>query len=202
MSTNDELAEFKKKFLFPSIDILVNVSDNENILYSGFLKDYDVMSKDLSQLRRLYLVDAKRYKRTEDGLKIKDIPGDFLIIDGKDIININVQYIFAEPHDENPGIKSGVWYSAWNIATVILILLSLPAFFIPISSYGADPYQLLIALPWYQKAYLWLVLAQFYGNIFPYTNNKEGYRFIGWKLFWLRILFVFALGLVAWWWIW
>jgi hypothetical protein len=202
MSTRDELAEFKKKFLFPSLDVLVKVSESENILYSGILKDYDVLSKDLSQLRRVYLVDAKRYKRTDDDMKLKDIPGDFLIIDGKDIINLNVQYIFSEPSHAKSTIKSGVWYSVWNICTVILIFLSLPALFIPMPSFSADHYQWIIALPWYQKLYLWLVLGQLYGNIFPYSSKKEGYSFIGWKLYQLRTFFVLVLAFIAWWWIW
>lgn len=201
MPNADEVKKPSSGFLFPYVDVLVRETDNKSKLYSGILKDYDVLSTDLSQLRRLYLINTKRYKQKEDGFELKDIPGDFLIIDGSDIINLNVQYIFSEPAVERQSENSSGWLSAWNIFIVILILLSLPALFVSIPSYHAEFYHWLFGLPWYQKFYLWLILAQLYGNLFPFVGRKDGYQFIGWKLFWFRLGFVIILGALASWWL-
>lgn len=77
------------------LDILVS-SDKGTTLYSGILEDY-FLNKD-GGIDRLYLIRVYRDTKYE-------MPGDFFVIFGKDILNINLSYFRLEEPASIGGIK-------------------------------------------------------------------------------------------------
>lgn len=76
---------------FIQLDILVN-SDKGTMLYSGILDDY-FLNKE-GGIDRLYLIKVHRDRKYE-------MPGDYFIIFGKEILNINLTYFrLREPDTE------------------------------------------------------------------------------------------------------
>ncbi len=79
-------------------DILIDTNVGSQKLYSGYVVDYDLDSENISNLEKIYLLDAHRYKHHEvRGMNIKvekvKIPGDVFVILAKNILNINLTYV-------------------------------------------------------------------------------------------------------------
>ncbi len=96
-------------------DVLVD-SSNGTQLYTGYVVDYDLNSSDISKLERIYLFDAKRYKKTSvkdanspTGLKTivspKSIAGSVFILPVDSLININLLYVTSEKQQRTTFIK-------------------------------------------------------------------------------------------------
>ncbi|MFD2593342.1 hypothetical protein ACFSTE_21075 [Aquimarina hainanensis] len=112
-------------------DALVNIKENKRELYTGYVLDYDLSIDDVSELDKLYLGNAKRYKKCEETKKTKpiNIPGDVFIINASNIININLTYI-TDPFSK----KKRNMQKAYSISTIIrnwivLILLVWHAYY-------------------------------------------------------------------------
>lgn len=123
-------------------DILVDNTDGIRELYTGYVVDYDLCSDDISQLERIYLLDAYRYKKkdkeyvfdrhsplikinakkdSEDEIQEqvdfksrvrKKIPGNVFVVSGKDILNINLTYV---PSERKREIKEEKKQKKYNI---------------------------------------------------------------------------------------
>ncbi len=202
-------------YLFPAIDVLIR-RGSDTVLYSGILKDYDVDRHDINKLSRIYLFEAFRYKRrivdsnvsgiegnSNDGsqgedmssvsneIERKQIPGDYLILMGEDIININVRYVYNESATkagrlyDRRNLKGFFWSIYHTLSVLLFAFGGLLIVFNPESLLG------IIGLSnsdisWYWRIPLLMATLQSYGILFPFALDDEElrlYGFIGWKFF-------------------
>lgn len=124
---------FKHGIATTYADILVNIKDDIRELYTGYVVDYDLKSDDTTQLDKIYLLDAYRYKRKpkiDSELTIenavddptrdrKKIPGDVFILSAKNIININLTYLLTFKRKESgqkKKKKNSIFFHIVNIS--------------------------------------------------------------------------------------
>lgn len=126
------------KSLPPYGDILVE-NGGEQVLYTGFIVDYDLNYENLNELDKIYLKGASRYRdiRPEDvknglvtnGSKIKvPIKGDVFILKADKVLNINLTFIPINnvEHEQSllwSKIKRGIYYFGIYNNLVILICI-------------------------------------------------------------------------------
>lgn len=104
---------FEQDTFLTYADILLYVgSDDKKELYTGYVADYELLSEDITQLDKIYLIDTHRYKKKDIRYNEKEneiieldkentsksrnrikVPGDVFILDAKKIVNINLTYI-------------------------------------------------------------------------------------------------------------
>lgn len=86
-----------RRFLFTQADILVD-TNSEPKLYSGIVLDYELQSKNCDELSKVILKNASRYSRStvDSSRSVKPIPGNFLVVDCHNLININLTYVYGE----------------------------------------------------------------------------------------------------------
>lgn len=111
-----EILKFKK-FIKASIDVEINaMSENsraivtyadilcnesgQSKLYRGYVVDYELDSENINHLDKVYLLNAARYDRNssrglieKNELVKKSIKGDLLVLDSKNVINLNLTYV-------------------------------------------------------------------------------------------------------------
>ena len=195
----------KGKYLFPNVDVLTRTG-NDTTLYSGILKDYDIDRRDINKLSRVYLFEANRYKRGEDGvMERKPIPGDYLIINGDEIINLNIRYIYQK-YQSKASEEAGI-FSHWSIIAyqllVVFILSSLMIYIlIDLNLTQNLLVKNIVNLSLWKRLFLCMILAQSFGNVFPFElieKDPKKYKWIGPRIFIYRfiVLVVFVLiGLI------
>ncbi|OJX35545.1 MAG: hypothetical protein BGO87_02630 [Flavobacteriia bacterium 40-80] len=87
------------KVMISYADILVS-QNGASKMYSGYIADYELDSKDPHQLDKIYLIDVEKYNylkdpqfKFQDKFIKKKIPGDLFIIENKQVLNMNITYI-------------------------------------------------------------------------------------------------------------
>jgi hypothetical protein len=92
-----------KRYLPPYVDLLIDSSNGERIMYSGYVVDYDLGSENSNQLDKIYLQRASRFRKIREGENLKDkevfgsrvkipIEGKFFMVKADQIINMNIDY--------------------------------------------------------------------------------------------------------------
>lgn len=88
--------QFEGKVLLTLADVLMRVEGDKNRLYSGVVTQYTISMKDNS-LESIYLTKVSRYKKDEkEGMILRDIPGECMIIPYSNVVNINLRYLCAD----------------------------------------------------------------------------------------------------------
>jgi hypothetical protein len=90
-----------RKIELKIVDVLVKVNSSL-ILYRGILKHYTLASD--NKLDKLYLSSTYKSKYRENCSEehtFKRIPGAYFVIDGNDIVNINIAFYELIPEDEH-----------------------------------------------------------------------------------------------------
>tara|TARA_R110001632_G_scaffold6324_3_gene25758 strand:+ start:18338 stop:19468 length:1131 start_codon:yes stop_codon:yes gene_type:complete len=107
-------------------DILIENSTGIRELYSGFVVDYDLNNDDITILDKIYLLDARRYKRLKKEGKTQtsqiSIPGEVFILKADQILNINLTflpYLPEKKYEKKYSIKQSV-YKYFYIFTSII----------------------------------------------------------------------------------
>lgn len=200
-----------QKILTTYADILIANPQGNRELYTGFVVDYDLNQEDISQLDKIYLLDAYRYKKpnrsgyndsgifqntssTNDSYefsKIDDedtyssrkrinIPGDLLVVSGKNILNINLTYIPSKKIEEQREAKKQVRFKwlAYSLTVITLIFIFIH-FFSGFIDFGKNS----ILNSYFNKSTFWgkffaiVYINQVIALIFPVKNKKEKYYF-------------------------
>jgi hypothetical protein len=90
----------KGKVILVKADILLNNESTDPILYSGILSQYTIKNKS-NELENIYLTETQVWKKNKKNKHIKkDIPGDCMIIPNKNILNINLNYVWEKKSKE------------------------------------------------------------------------------------------------------
>jgi hypothetical protein len=157
------------------LDVLVKEGD-VNTLYSGFFGDYDLSHKNYNKLEKLHLFKPSRYKKTDNGTIIKNIPGDIFTIFGENIININSTYVYQNEDD----IKSKKFKLYKSLFLIVQFMSVLIFFFF--TFYLLFPFKIskihflakLLSQSIMVKLFFLFTVNISTGLITPYTiNNKE-----------------------------
>jgi hypothetical protein len=86
----------KGKVILVKADVLLKSESTDPILYSGILSQYTIKNK-TNELENIYLTECQVWKKNNDDKHIrKDIQGDCMIIPNKNILNINLNYIWEK----------------------------------------------------------------------------------------------------------
>ena len=90
------------------------------------LVDYELSENEPSNISRVYLQEAKRYGKGENGrVQTKDIPGHLMVVDCKNLVNLNLTFIYEQYQSgRRPSLKQVLYY----IPTVVNLLL-IPVYF-------------------------------------------------------------------------
>ncbi len=108
-------------------DILIENNNGNRELYTGYVVDYELNSNDISQLERIYLLDACRYViKKKKRKKRKAIPGEIFILPGKNIVNINLTYLPPSPVEKKTDSKDlrkqRIYLNILGVVTLLEVL--------------------------------------------------------------------------------
>ena len=187
------------RYLFPYLDVLVRKTEQETTLYSGYLIDYELDPDKINELDRLFISKASRYNKTKKGYDIKRIPGEFIVLMGKDIININVQYVFQRRKKEKTQRRQTLLLHIYNISLILLLYGSIPFFIVRLESIQNEIYKAFYNLHWVEKIGIWYVLNILYNLAFPFNWKIDGdvkYKLVSRKEFKWRLLYFLVVATV------
>ncbi|MEO9965886.1 MAG: hypothetical protein ABJF11_08865 [Reichenbachiella sp.] len=192
---SNENKKEKLKHIFPYLDVLVKKNDSETTLYSGFLKDYELSEKSIQDIDKIYLADTKRY--IDSIPEPKPIPGEFLIIPGNQIQNINVHYIFSVDDEKKKKRRKTTWISRYDTLLLFSLMGSIPFHLFHFRIIDHEYYNAFFILPWYQRLLVWWFWNIFYSILFPFKKQSKDeieYKWIGWTIFLKRfaIILIYA----------
>ncbi|MEN2487987.1 hypothetical protein AAYQ05_09335 [Flavobacterium sp. B11] len=173
----------KLKVKYTYLDILVSEKGEETTLYSGFFADYDICANDISKLERVYLLKATRYKKTDQGVITRNIPGNLFTIMGDRILNINCTYVcFSEDESKyknfitkrNLLIPAQILTTVSFIAVAICIIFSLK---VTDNSY----FNAILTFSFFDKIIILFLLNIFIGLLTPFKIESQNHKisFIG-----------------------
>lgn len=175
----------KNRYLFPYVDVMVRKNENETELYSGVVTDYELNPKNNSELDKIYLTDTKRFKKSNGVYEQKNIPGEFFILLGKEIINININYIIDNKDVE----KSKKKYQqqiliGYNYFLLAIIFVSLPIFLFNLYPVSGEILGKSLDLSFIMRLGLWYGLNLCYSILFPFIKDTDKrFIFIGIRKF-------------------
>lgn len=187
---------------FTYLDVLVRKNDADNVLYTGVLIDYEVNPQDISKLERVFLSKATRYGKSNDGGVVeKTIPGDFIVIEGENIINVNVRYKWGEVQKVfinrfNKLLRYYKYVVFALLTFVVPVLILFPLEFLRVNNFFTHLY----AVPLLSRILIVLVVLQCIALLVPIKEKREEdgdeiiakHYFIGKKEFFARVLGVVA----------
>ncbi len=106
------------KLLYTLADVLV-IINGETKLYSGTIVEYYIKPT-FNELQTLVLKDVYRHKKGEQKSEKKIIPGHLFIIHNKNIVNINLTYIYD--YKPNSNLIKGIVKFLYLLGIIALLL--------------------------------------------------------------------------------
>lgn len=190
----------KLKVEFTYLDVLVSEKSDETTLYSGLLADYEICPYDISKLEKIHLLKATRYKKLDDKVITKNIPGNLFTIMGDKILNINCTYIcFDEAESKR---KSFLFQKrllfAFKILTSLFFLVVFVCFAFKLNVFGSMWFLDILNKPLLEKLCLLFLLNITIGLFTPFIIDSEKMQvnFIGWKQYFYKILLIGFVALI------
>lgn len=184
----------KLKVEFTYLDILVSEKSDETTLYSGLLADYEICPYDISKLEKIHLLKATRYKKIDNTVITKNIPGNLFTIMGDKILNINCTYICFD--EAKSRYKSFLLQKRllipFQILTTIFFLAVLVCFSFKLNIFGSIWFADLLSKPILERICLLFLLNITIGLFTPFIIDSENKQinFIGWKQYCYKILLI------------
>lgn len=161
-------------------------------MYSGLYANYDVSFTDINKLDKIYLYKAVRYKKIDNKVEIRDIPGDVFTIIADKILNINSTYVCYEENEET-ALKYLFWRKIiipFQIVTVIIFLMVLVSLIFSLNPFNSSYYSVVLQNNFIAKFFIAFTLNMLIGLLTPFNiNSKEKtIKFIGVIPFLAKIL--------------
>lgn len=183
------LREENKKFLFTKADVLVDTNSG-SVLYSGILIDYFLHESDCTTLSKVVLQNAERYSNISNGSRVpKSIPGAFLVVDCKNLININVTYVYENMGDEVQQVRR----SKIELALSLFILLLSTTFLFKIDLINVGMYKDYFELNLFQKILIYLTIIQCINIFYPFQRRDGKLVHISGKMLVVKVLWLVLL---------
>lgn len=182
----------KLKVKHTYLDILVSENGDKATLYSGLYADYDINPQDTTKLEKIHLYKAIRYKKVEDKVEIKNIPGNLFTIMGNNILNINCTYICYD-EDETKFrkfiIQKNVLFPLLIISTLFFLSI-LVSFIFSINIINTEWFKLLLSQSFIFKTIFIFTTNIVIGLITPFQIKSLEKRvvFIGFKAYVYKII--------------
>lgn len=198
-SSNSSL-DHKLKVKYTYLDILVTEKGEETTLYSGFFADYDICPYDISKLEKVYLLKATRYKKTENGVIVKNIPGNLFTIMGDRILNINCTYICFEEEERRASdflIHTRILIPAQILTTIFFITILVSLLF-SLNIFNSNLFGIILSKSFLTKVTLIFLLNVTIGLLTPFVIDRENtkVKFIGISPYLYKIIVILILWLV------
>jgi len=112
------LRSLNTKHVLSIVDVLIDTEEGTK-LYSGIVIDYELNENNCSELSKIILKDSKRYSKSKDGdIKNVDIPGNLLVVDCRNLRNINFTYVYEK--------TTSVWPRVTSVVLNVLALFVIP----------------------------------------------------------------------------
>lgn len=165
--------EHPRGVLVTVADVLVNpVNGVEK--YRGVVVDYELDSKDIQKLDKIYLFRTTKQICDKDGnVSTIKIPGDIFVIENDKILNLNLRYIQSKRTKTSPNVKKVNWSKfAENITLIAIIAFSSMIFFHWPVTRQMDT--IINEFNWFQKIFIIISLLSSASVIF--YDKKEGER--------------------------
>lgn len=208
-------------------DVLVSVSDQNDRkeLYSGYVVDYDLKSDDITQLDKIYLIDTHRYKKKEiildeDGNEKNEknenkknknslqsrnrikVPGDIFILKAKNIVNLNLTYIPSLKkrleRKQNEEKKQKFYRASQKLyLLIVLIIIIFHLFYRAFNLENSILGEYFTNTNFMEKILMILFLNQILSFAFPTLDKNKRFRYDFKIGIWLRLLTLFILSLLT-----
>ncbi len=188
-----DLKKRNKKHLFTKADILIE-SENENLLYSGIVVDYELYDNSCKQLSKIMLQNAERYSLKEGKRVPIQIPGNLLVVDCLSMKNINLTYIY----EETKSILKSKLPNSIEITFGFITLLLIPIFIFKADSINMDFYESYFNLKWYQQIIAYILTIQFLSLINPFVKKGNEYKYVNLKSILARLAWIGLFTLILW----
>lgn len=192
---SSSILDHKLKVKYTYLDILVSEKGDETTLYSGLFADYDICPYDISKLEKIHLLKATRYKKTNNAVITKNIPGNLFTIMGDRILNINCTYICfeeAESRDKSFSLKKKLLVPI-QIFTTLFFLTMLISVAFSINVFNTIWLDNLLAMPMLTKLCSLFLLNMIIGLVTPFEIDSENkqIKFIGWAGYSSKLILIF-----------
>jgi hypothetical protein len=182
----------KLKVKYTYLDILVSENGEKSTLYSGLFADYDINPQDTTKLEKIHLYKASRYKKVEDAVEIKNIPGNLFTIMGNNILNINCTYICYD-EDETKFrkfiIQKNILFPLLVFSTLFFLSI-LVSFIFSINIVNTEWYKLLLSQSFIFKTIFIFTINIVIGLVTPFQikSSEKKVVFIGFKPYFYKII--------------
>ncbi|SCY73760.1 hypothetical protein SAMN02927916_3108 [Flavobacterium anhuiense] len=184
----------KLKVKYTYLDILVSEKGEETTLYSGFFADYDICANDISKLERVYLLKATRYKKTEEGVITRNIPGNLFTIMGDRILNINCTYVcFSEDESKYKSFinRRNILISAQILTTISFIAIAICILF-SLRLTDNIYFNKILTFSFFEKIIILFLLNIFIGLLTPFKIDSQNHKinFNGFENYLTKIIII------------
>lgn len=182
----------KLKVKYTYLDILVSEKGDIATLYSGLFADYDINPQDTTKLEKIHLYKASRYKKVDDTVEIKNIPGNLFTIMGNNILNINCTYICYD-EDETKFrkfiIQKNIVFPLLVFSTLFFLSI-LISFIFSINIINAEWYNVILSQSFIFKLILIFTINIVSGLITPFhiKSSEKRVVFIGFQACFYKII--------------
>ncbi len=190
------LIKHKKIHVFTKVDVLIDSGD-ERLLYSGIVVDYELDDKNCRELNTLILRNAKRYKLIDDVKSPIDIPGNIFAVNCKNMVNLNLVYVYEDPENLKSIMESKIPYYV-DISFSVLAVMLIPLFIFRSDSIDLDIYIKFFDQSGFKKLISYFFVLQLIALFNPFIKIKGTYKRVGWKIFGLKVLLISFLGFILW----
>jgi len=190
----------KRTFILANVDILLNVKNGENLtLYSGIIVDYELDATNPQELSKVVLYNAKRYKNYKNSKRYvsKDIPGSLFVVDCKNMVNINITYVYGV-YEELLKARFQSFARYWNnVLSIFSLFLFVPAVVFKLRALNLDFYDFMFEITWYQRLVVYLYLIQILHLFNVFVEDDGEFRFINGMEWILKLIVTFILGVIS-----
>lgn len=197
---NTNSLDHKLKVKYTYLDILVSEKGDETTLYSGFFADYDICPNDISKLEKVYLLKATRYKKTTDGVIVRNIPGNLFAIMGDRILNINCTYICFEEQESKDKkflLQKRILIPLQIVTSIFFVTIVISLLF-SINIFDSTFFEVILRKSFLSKVTVFFLLSVIVGLLTPFgiDNENKKVTFIGFANYFYKIILIAILYFV------
>jgi hypothetical protein len=196
---DDSSNESNRKYLFAIADILLDIkSGDRQTFYSGVVIDYELDANNPQELSKIILKNAKRYgiNKSNGKMEPRIIPGGLFVLDCKNLVNINLTYVYGRVKKTWTNVVGRAWYNTFQL---ISLLAFIPIVVFKLDALGLEWYNHLYETSWLKRIVFFLFSIQLIQllNLFTETKDPGVYRLINGKELFAKVLATVVFWVIA-----